>query len=86
MFSGHVIYEMSAGRELSRLVPNEMDLRCVEDASCREILQYVFSRKDDGKFKRGIIKASADSAAIVLCELLLSCVDTEPLVFWWYRS
>lgn len=77
---------MSAGRELSRLVPNEMDLRCVEDAGCREILQYVFARKEDGKFKRGIIKASADSADMVLCELLLLCVDPESLVFWWYRS
>jgi len=51
-----VIYEMSAGRELSRLVPNAEDLDNVWDEGCREVLCYIFQRKEGGRFKRGIIK------------------------------
>lgn len=52
---GHVIYEMSAGRELSRLVPNEQDFSCVADPGCREALRYIFARREGGRFKSGII-------------------------------
>lgn len=55
---GHVIYEMSAGKELSRLVPREEDYRCVPDEGCIDILQYIFAKKDNGRFKHGIIKVS----------------------------
>jgi len=47
---------MSAGRELSRLVPNAEDLDNVWDEGCREVLCYIFQRKEGGRFKRGIIK------------------------------
>lgn len=61
--SGHVIYEMAAGKELTRLIPSEVDYQCVEDEDCKEILQYIFTRKDNGRFERGIIKVGCPSPA-----------------------
>ena len=54
--SGHVIYEMVVGKELSRLIPADVDLINVESDGCLEILEYIFDRREDGRFKRGIIK------------------------------
>ncbi len=48
---GHVIYEMSAGLECPHLVPSEEDYEHVDEESCREVLRYIFKRKE-GRFVR----------------------------------
>ena len=40
--SGHVIYEMSTGKELEELVPNQNDINIVWNEGCREILKFIF--------------------------------------------
>jgi hypothetical protein len=50
-----VIYEMTTGCELSRLVPTELDYSYIEHAGCRRVLKYIFSRSK-GRFRRGITK------------------------------
>ena len=43
--TGHVIYEMSTGKELEGLVPNQNDINIVWDEGCREILEFIFKKR-----------------------------------------
>ena len=38
------------------LVPIEDEYMLVQDDSCRELLRYIFKKKEDGSFKRTIHK------------------------------
>lgn len=59
-----MIYEMAAGRELQHLIPREdedeeqanfkNDYKDVKDEGCKEILRYIFARKDNGQLQRSI--------------------------------
>ena len=50
---GHVIYEMSSGKELEGVVPTQQEYAIVEDEQCRDILYHIFATKID---KNGEIK------------------------------
>ena len=52
------MYEMSAGKELSHLVPNEEEYGFVLNDYCKEVLQFIFTRKTDGTFIRSIKEVS----------------------------
>lgn len=41
--SGHVIFEMSPGRELKILVPEERDYGDVDSRNMRNLLKYIFN-------------------------------------------
>ena len=49
-----MVYEMSAGRELPHLFPEEEDYRDVEGEGCGDILRYIFARKEDGQMEHTI--------------------------------
>ncbi len=53
-----MIYEISAGKELAHLVPNEEEYSFVLNDQCKEILQFIFTRKPDGTFLRTIRNVS----------------------------
>ena len=54
--AGHVIYEMSAGRDLTGIIPSEEDYGHVGDENCKEILKYIFTLRKDGQLKHAIPK------------------------------
>lgn len=54
--AGHVVYEMCTGKELEGLVPSEQEYMLVPDERCKEFLEFIFKKKEDGSFKRTIKK------------------------------
>ena len=48
--AGHVMFEMSTGRELTHVLPTADDYRSISDCSCRNIIYHIFKRKD-GRMK-----------------------------------
>ena len=49
---------MCTGKELSSLAPSDDEYLLVLDEGCRDVLKYIFKRKEDGTFKRTIRKVS----------------------------
>ena len=47
---------MCTGRELQDLVPSERECVLVEDEGCKDFLQHIFKRREDGSFKSTIKK------------------------------
>lgn len=54
--SGHVIFEMASGYELTSLVPEERDYRSVKDEAVMDTLQVIFDRNEQGRFTSSIKK------------------------------
>lgn len=54
---GHTIFEMSSGQELIGFLPTAEDYELV-DAELREVLEFIFKRKNENKFKNSISKVS----------------------------
>ena len=52
--SGHVVYEMASGKELTSLSPNEQDYKAVKFKDVKELLTWVFQQDDSGRFVRNI--------------------------------
>ena len=70
------MYEMIAGRELADVFPTDGEYELIEEQrSCKEIIQYIFTRKQDGRLKHCLDKVSrvfyeleeADSEIWCLC-------------------
>ena len=51
--TGHVIFEMCRGREISTLMPSDSDYRDVKDRGVRKVLKFIFAQEDD-EFIHGI--------------------------------
>ena len=52
------MYEMSAGKELGGVVPTEEEYEWVQETKCKEVIQYIFAKKE-GKFKHSIEKVGS---------------------------
>ena len=52
--SGHVVYEMASGKELTSLSPDEQDYKAVDSKDVREFLRWVFEQDGGGRFVRSI--------------------------------
>ena len=52
--SGHVVYEMASGKELTSLSPTQQDYENVSFKDVREFLKWVFEQDDSGRFVRSI--------------------------------
>lgn len=44
----------AGAKDMPHLIPDERDYGYVEDERCRDVLEYIFARKEDGRFKRKI--------------------------------
>ena len=51
--TGHVIFEMCTGREISTLTPSDRDYRDVRDSDVRKFLKFIFAQEED-EFIHGI--------------------------------
>ena len=58
--SGHVVYEMASGKELTSLSPTQQDYQNVPTAfkDVKEFLKFVFQQDDGGKFVQTIEKVN----------------------------
>ena len=45
MFLGHLIFELSSGRELSTPEPSERDLILIKSEEVKELLKFIFSSR-----------------------------------------
>ena len=45
--TGHVIFEMCTGKEISTLIPSDRDYRDVSDRRVREVLKFIFEQEGD---------------------------------------
>ena len=52
--SGHVVYEMASGKELTSLSPTQQDYENVPFKDVREFLTWVFEQDGGGRFVRNI--------------------------------
>ena len=52
--SGHVVYEMASGKELTSLSPTQQDYENVSFKDVRDFLRFVFEQDDSGRFIRSI--------------------------------
>ena len=52
--SGHVVYEMASGKELTSLSPNEQDYKAVNSKDVRKFLTLVFKQDGEERFVRNI--------------------------------
>ena len=52
--SGHVVYEMASGKELTSLSPTQQDYENVAFRDVRDFLRFVFEQDDSGRFIRSI--------------------------------
>ena len=52
--TGHVIFEMACGYELTTLVPGEQDYSAMPDSEVVDVLQVIFDRDEDGNFTSSI--------------------------------
>ena len=52
--SGHVVYEMASGKELTLLSPTQQDYENVSFKDVREFLTWVFEQDGGGRFVRNI--------------------------------
>lgn len=59
VYSGHVIFEMSCGFELTTIVPG--DYNSIRDGKVKEVLKAIFSRDDEGDFTSSINEVNVHS-------------------------
>ena len=52
--SGHVVYEMASGKELTSLSPTQQDYENIPFNDVREFLRFVFEQDGGGRFVRNI--------------------------------
>ena len=48
------MFEMSAGRELSAVLPSDEDYEDVKDEHCKKIIRYIFRKKSKYEFMHSI--------------------------------
>ena len=69
--SGHVVYEMASGKELTSLSPNEQDYKAVNSKDVKEFLRWVFQQDDSGRFIQSIEQVAIiifSTFKMLLCE------------------
>ena len=59
--TGHVIFEMACGYELTHVSPVEQDYKSVKDRRVREILHVIFEMSEEGEFTSNIEDVSTVS-------------------------
>ena len=42
LYSGHLLFEMCCGYELTSVMPTDQDYKCAKKDEVKEILQFVF--------------------------------------------
>ena len=52
--SGHVVYEMASGKDLTSLSPTQQEYENVPSKDVREFLRFVFEQDCEGGFIRSI--------------------------------
>lgn len=66
---------MSTGQELSDLLPTVEEYKLISDGKVKELLEYIFKRNADGKFKKSISKVR-NKNCILFFPLILFILDS----------
>ena len=74
--TGHVIFEMCTGREISTLTPSDSDYRDVKDRGVREVLKFIFAQEDD-EFIHGLNEVK--SYKLRFCDKVITIIATSKL-------